>query len=140
MDELLRLIGRIFYWIFIVFLIDTLFNAGRSRRTRRNTNSSYRNSYEGEEFGQTNQGTGYQGGYQNNDHYDSAMNSNSKSLLDEAYSVFGLTSKASDEEVKKKYRELAKKYHPDKNMGDIEAQAEMTKINNAYERIMESKH
>ncbi|ARU91187.1 hypothetical protein SCLARK_00475 [Spiroplasma clarkii] len=94
--------------------------------------------YEDDQFGQQNQGHS-NADYQNEDFYDTSMNTNSKSILDEAYSVFGLSKNASTEEVKRKYRELAKKYHPDKNQGNIEAQAEMTKINNAYETIMQRK-
>lgn len=56
------------------------------------------------------------------------------------YSVLGLTSNASDEEVKKAYRRLAMKYHPDKvaNMGEEikkNAEAQFREINEAYEQI-----
>ena len=36
-------------------------------------------------------------------------------LGEKYYKILGLESSASDSEVKKKFRELAKKYHPDKN-------------------------
>ena len=36
-------------------------------------------------------------------------------MIDDPYSVLGLTPDASDEEVKRAYRALAKKYHPDMN-------------------------
>ena len=45
-------------------------------------------------------------------------------MIDDPYSVLGLTPDASDEEVKRAYRALAKKYHPDMNPGDKDA-AEM---------------
>ena len=47
-------------------------------------------------------------------------------MIDDPYSVLGLTPDASDEEVKRAYRALAKKYHPDMNPGDQHA-AEMMK-------------
>lgn len=47
----------------------------------------------------------------------------------------GLTPDASDEEVKRAYRALAKKYHPDMNPGDAHAAEMMNKINAAYDQI-----
>ena len=51
------------------------------------------------------------------------------------YSVLGLTPNATDEEVKKAYRELTKKYHPDLNPGNEAAAKKMNEINAAYDRI-----
>ena len=42
-------------------------------------------------------------------------------MIDDPYSVLGLTPDASDEEVKRAYRALAKKYHPDTNAGNPDA-------------------
>jgi molecular chaperone DnaJ len=54
--------------------------------------------------------------------------------LKEAYSVFGLNQYSSQEDVKKKYRELTKKYHPDLNK-ESGAEDKFKKINEAYEKI-----
>ena len=51
------------------------------------------------------------------------------------YEVLGLDRNATDEQVKKAYRTMAKKYHPDLNPGDKNAEAKMKDINEAYDRI-----
>ena len=56
-------------------------------------------------------------------------------MIDDPYSVLGLTPDATDEEVKRAYRALAKKYHPDMNPGDPHAAEMMNKINAAYDQI-----
>ena len=48
------------------------------------------------------------------------------------YEVLGLNKSAGDAEIKKAYRTLAKKYHPDMNPGDAEAEAKFKEINEAY--------
>lgn len=50
------------------------------------------------------------------------------------YEILGVSKTASDEEIKKAYRQLAKKYHPDANIGDDKAQAEekFKEISEAY--------
>ena len=55
--------------------------------------------------------------------------------MTDPYSVLGLSPGASQEEVKRAYRQLAKKYHPDLNPGDAEAARKMQQINAAYEQI-----
>ena len=56
-------------------------------------------------------------------------------MTEDPYKVLGLEPGASDEEVKRAYRKLAKKYHPDPNPGDEEAARQMQRINAAYEQI-----
>lgn len=49
------------------------------------------------------------------------------------YEVLGLQKGASDDEIKKAFRKLAIKYHPDKNQGDKEAEEKFKEINEAYQ-------
>ncbi len=49
------------------------------------------------------------------------------------YEVLGIQKGASDDEIKKSYRRLAKKYHPDVNPGDKDAEVKFKEIGEAYE-------
>jgi molecular chaperone DnaJ len=49
------------------------------------------------------------------------------------YEVMGVPKNATEAEIKKAYRELAKKYHPDLHPGDKKAEAKFKEINEAYE-------
>jgi molecular chaperone DnaJ len=61
----------------------------------------------------------------------------------DSYKVLGISNTASDEEVKQAYRDLARKYHPDKYinnpLSDL-AQEKMKQINEAYDMIMKQRN
>ena len=56
-------------------------------------------------------------------------------MIQDPYKVLGVSPDASDEEIKRAYRRLAKQYHPDRNPGDQEAARKMQEVNAAYEQI-----
>ncbi len=49
------------------------------------------------------------------------------------YDILGVSRKASQDEVKRTYRRLAKRYHPDRNPGDQAAEAQFKEVQAAYE-------
>ena len=54
------------------------------------------------------------------------------------YEVLGVQKNASEDEIKKAYRSLAKKYHPDMNPGDKEAEVKFKEVNEAYAVLSDS--
>ena len=54
------------------------------------------------------------------------------------YEVLGLEKGASEDEIKRAYRKLAKKYHPDVNPGDAEAEAKFKEVGEAYEVLSDA--
>lgn len=52
--------------------------------------------------------------------------------MKDCYEVLGVQKSATDAEIKSAYRKLAKKYHPDMNPGDKEAEEKFKEINDAY--------
>src|SRR6516165_9893501 len=49
------------------------------------------------------------------------------------YEVLGVPRGASEEEIKKSYRKLARKYHPDRNPGDKQAETQFKEVQDAYD-------
>lgn len=58
------------------------------------------------------------------------------------YEVLGISPSASDEEIKKAYRNLSRKYHPDANINNPnreQAEEKFKQIQQAYDQIMKEK-
>ena len=52
--------------------------------------------------------------------------------MKDLYSVLGVSQSASEDEIKKAYRKLSKKYHPDANPGNKEAEERFIEVSEAY--------
>lgn len=55
------------------------------------------------------------------------------------YDILWVNKSSSSDEIKKAYRKLAMKYHPDRNKGDIEAEKKFKEIVEAYETLSDDK-
>ena len=55
------------------------------------------------------------------------------------YKTLGVTKSASAEEIKKSYRKLARKHHPDANKGDAKAEERFKEISEAYNVLSDEK-
>jgi molecular chaperone DnaJ len=56
-------------------------------------------------------------------------------MADELYKTLGVSKKATDEEIKKAYRKLARKYHPDRNPDDPAAEEKFKEISAAHDTL-----
>ena len=54
------------------------------------------------------------------------------------YEILGVQRNASDDEIKKSYRKLAMKYHPDRNKDDKESERKFKEVSAAYEILKDS--
>ena len=59
--------------------------------------------------------------------------------MNDPYRVLGIERSASDDEVKKAYRQMARKYHPDKNPGNKAAEDMFKVVQEAYTQIMDER-
>lgn len=59
--------------------------------------------------------------------------------LKDYYAVLGVGKGASQAEIKKAYRRLAQKHHPDANVGDVKAEEKFKEISGAYDVLSDSK-
>jgi DnaJ-class molecular chaperone with C-terminal Zn finger domain len=59
-------------------------------------------------------------------------------MAQDYYSILSVTKSATADEIKKSFRKLAVKYHPDKNPGNKEAEEKFKEINRAYEVLSDT--
>ena len=60
-------------------------------------------------------------------------------LNQDFYKVLGVAEDASDADIKKAYRKLARKYHPDQHPGDAEAERKFKEVAEAYDVLSDKK-
>src|SRR5437763_14085068 len=54
------------------------------------------------------------------------------------YKILGVGKNATDDEIRKAYRRLARKYHPDRNSGDKQAEERFKEISQAHDVLSDS--
>jgi len=62
------------------------------------------------------------------------------SIAKDYYKILGVKKSAKSKDIKKRYRELARKHHPDTNQGSKKAEETFKRISEAYEVLGNSKN
>ena len=58
--------------------------------------------------------------------------------MDDPYAVLGVARTASEDEIRRAYRKLAKKHHPDLNQGDARAEDRFKAVSTAYDLLSDA--
>lgn len=110
--------GIIVFFIVAIYFLRRVFLKNASKFQYQYQNFEFKN------FNQNFNNNGFQGGFYNQ-----------SSKLQEAKDFFGFSQTPSKEDIKKRYKELAKLYHPDLNGGDEE---KMKKLNEYRDILMQT--
>src|SRR5439155_24303927 len=60
-------------------------------------------------------------------------------MAQDPYEILGVKKNATEEEIQKAYRKLARQFHPDRNPGDKQAEAKFKEVASAYEVLSDKK-
>lgn len=133
-----------FFWLIpLVMLVNYMKNKNAPKGKKRTYYYRYDNSGSAQDFEEFFRQAGF-GGYQQGGYQQGGYSNSSFSYaqdLTKYYEILGVTKTSTKEEIKKAYRDLVKKHHPDRFTNASESEKKLhedklKEINEAYEKVM----
>lgn len=131
-----------FFWLIPLFMLINYIKNKNQPKANRKTYYYYRNTGNAKDFEDFFRQSGF-GGYQQSGYSSNGYNSSFSYTEDltKYYQILGVTKSSTKDEIKKAYRDLVKKHHPDKFSNASSSEKEyhenkLKEINEAYEKII----